>query len=151
MLKSNRIIIALLFLIISCGKLSQTHFNTYINPNYKCAEFISPENSYKTFEDKNTSGFWVTIVDSLNQSPIPEVLVLFEKDPTKTADLTDDKRNIWLHSGLTNEKGSIWIHSTKLDTVFVQYIGFQNQYYYRNNASIDSVVIFLNECLYSSH
>jgi hypothetical protein len=130
--------------------MSLIHFNT-ANPNYKCAEYISPGNSYKTFEGENTSGFWVTIVDTLNQSPIPEVAVLFEKDSTITSNMTDYKRNYWLHFGLTNEEGSIWINSTKMDTVFVTYIGFQNQYFYRNSASIDSVVIFLNECLYSSH
>ena len=97
------------------------------------SKYISPKNSYQTFRSDTATGFWVTVLDSLEQIPLPGAAIWFGKNPT-------------LLSGQTNRSGTFRINSSELDTVYVSYIGFDYQYYYRESSEIDSVIISLSAC-----
>ncbi len=96
-------------------------------------DYISPQDSYKTFESNNPTGFWVTVIDSSDQIFLPNTVIRYGKNPEIT-------------SGRTDSNGNFWINSTKMDTVLLTYIGFDNQYYFRDSNKIDSVVITLSPC-----
>ena len=130
------IIIILCSFSYGCSWIFNKEANNYGGSWTDCSfEYISPSNSFKTFESGNSNpiGFWVTILDSSNSVALPNTAIRYGKNPE-------------IISGKTDSNGNFWIHSTKLDTVFLNYIGFDNQYYYRDKIEIDSVEIRLSPC-----
>lgn len=119
---------------MGCGSMLNREPELFWGSWTDCSsEYISPKNSYQTFLSDTNSGFWVTVVDSLEHEPLPGAAIWFGKNPT-------------LFSGQANESGALRIDSSELDTIYVSYIGFDNQYYYRDSSEIDSVIIYLSEC-----
>jgi len=129
------LLILVLFFFGACGWIFNKEPNQYGGSWTDCSyEYISPENSYQVFESDHSNGFWVTVIDSSDQAVVPNTAIRYGRNPE-------------IISGKTDLNRTFWINSTKLDTVFLTYIGFDNQYFFRDSKSIDSVVVSLRPCI----
>jgi len=100
---------------------------TQSEPYQKVEEFI--------INESERIGFSVTILDSTEQQPLYSVAVWYKSvDGIQEGEATDIN-------------GSVKFDFDNPDTLLVSYIGFDSGYYYRSSEQIDSVVIYLPDCL----